>query len=330
MSNVAAREAWLPWVLLWVGLITAFRVVTMAFNSTDLFVDETQYWLWGQNLSFGYYSKPPMIGWVIRLSTELAGSDAPFWIRLPGALFHAATALILAVIARRNFDGRVAIWVAVAYATLPLVTVGSFLISTDTVMFPFLAFALLSWLKVNDGAGVGWAVAAGAALGLAFLSKYAAIYYAIGAVLAAIFVVQARPGWRAAAVATVAFCIVISPNIIWNVVNGAPTVEHTLDNADWVRDPGARAAFNWAGLAEFFGSQFIVFGPVFFAALLVLWNIDGRPMAGDASPQLAGWVRGGPWPVRCGDTDWGDLRGWCCTGQPVEPRLWPLSGAGRV
>lgn len=271
MSNVAAREAWLPWALLWVGLITAFRVVTMAFNSTDLFVDETQYWLWGQNLSLGYYSKPPMIGWVIRLSTELAGSDAPFWIRVPGAVFHAATALILAMIAKRSFDARVAIWVAVAYATLPLVTVGSFLISTDTVMFPFLAFALLSWLKVNDGAGVGWAVAAGAALGLAFLSKYAAIYYAIGAVLAAIFVVQARPGWRAAVIASAAFCIMISPNITWNVVNGAPTVEHTLDNADWVRDPGARAAFNWAGLAEFFGSQFIVFGPVFFAALLVLW-----------------------------------------------------------
>ncbi|MBM7070137.1 glycosyltransferase family 39 protein [Actibacterium sp. 188UL27-1] len=272
MSNVAAADRWLPWAVLWVGVITAYRIVMLAFDSTDLFVDEAQYWLWGQDLAFGYYSKPPMIGWVIRLSTEVGGSDAPFWVRLPGAIFHGATALILAAIAAHSFGARAAsVAVAVAYATLPVVTVGSFLISTDTVMFPFLALALLCWLRVLGGAGWGWAVTAGSALGLAFLSKYAAAYYVMGAILAAIFGAQARPSWRNAGLGLMAFCIVIAPNILWNLVNGAHTVEHTLDNADWVRDPGTRAAFNWAGLAEFFGNQFIVFGPVFFGALLWLW-----------------------------------------------------------
>jgi hypothetical protein len=63
-----------PWLLpaaLGVGLITALRMILLGFNETDLFVDEAQYWLWGQQLDFGYYSKPPLIGWVIRMATEI-------------------------------------------------------------------------------------------------------------------------------------------------------------------------------------------------------------------------------------------------------------------
>src|SRR5690606_27376703 len=44
----------------------------------------------------------------------------------------------------------------------------------------------------------------------------------------------------------------------------------TLDNADWVRDPAARAGLNVAGLGAFLAAQFAVFGPVLFGALLWL------------------------------------------------------------
>ena len=54
---------------------TIFRIVTLHFDTTDLFVDEAQYWFWSQNLDFGYYSKPPMIAWVLRIFTALAGSS---------------------------------------------------------------------------------------------------------------------------------------------------------------------------------------------------------------------------------------------------------------
>ena len=51
--------------------ITLWRIVLLRFDTTDLFVDEAQYWLWSQHLDFGYYSKPPMIAWVIRAATAL-------------------------------------------------------------------------------------------------------------------------------------------------------------------------------------------------------------------------------------------------------------------
>ena len=112
---------------------------------------------------------------------------------------------------------------------------------------------------------------AGACLGLGFLSKYAAVYFLIGAALAAALRRGARPALRDAVLAAAAFGLVILPNILWNVAHGGSTVEHTLDNASWVRDPAGQAALNFDKLAEFLGAQFLVFGPVLFGALL--WSV---------------------------------------------------------
>ncbi|MFV0335162.1 MAG: ArnT family glycosyltransferase [Tropicimonas sp.] len=275
MPNAAAtraeRSGWLLPATLITLAITLLRVALLAVNRTDLFVDEAQYWLWGQELAFGYYSKPPLIGWTIRAVTGLAGSDAAFWIRLPAPLLHGATALLLGAIAARQAGRAAAIWVSAAYLTLPMVSVGSAIISTDTIMVPFLALALLAWLRgLDTGGSYPWAIVAGLALGIAFLGKYAAVYFLISAGLAAAFLWQARPGWGPALAGLAAFLIAISPNLIWNIANGMSTLEHTLDNADWVREPDERARLNLPGLAAFLGAQFIVFGPVFFAVLLRL------------------------------------------------------------
>ncbi len=269
-SAVPETRGWLAPALIGVLAITAARVVLLGWNRTDLFVDEAQYWLWGQELAFGYYSKPPMIGWVIRGVTELTGSDAAFWIRLPGPLFHGATALILGAVAAHLAGARAALVVALGYVTLPMVALASLLISTDTIMVPFLALALWGWLVLLERRSAGLAVLTGVALGLAFLSKYAAIYYLLCAGLAAVLVKGSWPGGRAAGLVLVAFAVTISPNILWNALNGFTTVQHTLDNADWVRDPAARAGLNFAGLAEFFAAQFAVIGPVLFGGLVCM------------------------------------------------------------
>ncbi len=248
--------------------ITAARIVALWFARIDLYVDEAQYWLWGQELAFGYYSKPPLIAWVIRATTELAGSDAAFWVRLPAPLFHAATALILGAIAARRFGRRAGVAVAASFATLPMVAVGSLLISTDTIMFPFLALALAGWLRLLEpGGGDRPLVAAGAgvALGLAFLAKYAAIYFPILALVAALLARLARPLARDAVIALAAFAAVAAPNLVWNALNGAPTLSHTVDNTG-LRDGAVPVS---GAMVRFLLEQFLVFGPILFAALLL-------------------------------------------------------------
>lgn len=132
------RTGWFMPAFALVAVVTALRLIFLVFNRTDLFVDEAQCWLWAQHLAFGYFSKPPLIAWLIRAVTWAAQSDHIFWIRMPGSVLHAATALILGVLACRILGRQAAIWVSAIYVTLPMAAVGSLLISTNTVMAPFL------------------------------------------------------------------------------------------------------------------------------------------------------------------------------------------------
>ena len=66
--------------------------MALYLNTTDLFFDEAQYWFWSEELAFGYYSKPPLIAWIIRAATEICGRAKPA-SALPSPFLHAATAL---------------------------------------------------------------------------------------------------------------------------------------------------------------------------------------------------------------------------------------------
>ncbi|WP_417809686.1 ArnT family glycosyltransferase [Thioclava sp.] len=279
MPSAAAKrdpQSWFAPALLIVAAVTLLRLIALAFNRTDLFVDETQYWLWGQHLDFGYYSKPPLIGWLIRAVTELVGSNAPFWVRMPGPVLHGMTALALGALGARIGGRSAGLWSAVIYVTLPFVALGSVLMSTDTVMAPFYALALLFSYRAAQGGRLADALVAGICAGLAFMAKYAAIYLIPGLALAALVAPSWRMGWRNALVMVVTAGLVIAPNVVWNLNHDLTTVSHTMDNVGWVR---SGAMLDLPSMGEFFGSQFAVFGPLTFGALLlgyVSWGDPGK------------------------------------------------------
>jgi 4-amino-4-deoxy-L-arabinose transferase-like glycosyltransferase len=278
------RRAW-RLGLAGIALVTLWRVLLLPFDSADLFVDDAQYWFWGQELAWGYYSKPPLIAWILRLSTSL-GSDSPFWIRLPLPLIHAGTALMVGLVARRLFGDRAGAIAGFAYASLPAVALGSLLVSTDTPMLFCFAAAMLAHLSLAERRGAGWAVGLGAAIGVGLLAKYAMIYFPLCAGLAALLLPRARLAWRDALLAAAVAAAVIAPNLVWNATNQFATLQHTADNADW---QGVR--IDLAGLAAFLAGQFAVSGPVLFAGYLAglarLAGADRRYLALMSVPVLA-------------------------------------------
>jgi 4-amino-4-deoxy-L-arabinose transferase-like glycosyltransferase len=265
--SVSALRRPALWAAVAVLAITAARVAFLAVSDLNLFVDEAQYWAWSRTLAFGYFSKPPLIAWLIAGTTALCG-NAEACVRLPSPLFYAATSAVVFVLARAMYDERIAAWSAVVLATLPGVSFSAIIASTDVPLLFFWAAALLALWRLVNGGGTASAVALGVAVGLATLSKYAGAYFVLCAAAYMIADRDARASLlgRRGALALAVAVAVIAPNVVWNATHGFATIGHTAGLASGDDGP----SFSVRNLLEFYGAQFGVFGPLPFAALTLL------------------------------------------------------------
>ncbi|HTC18195.1 MAG TPA: glycosyltransferase family 39 protein, partial [Stellaceae bacterium] len=119
-------------------------------QSAGLYPDEAQYWFWSRHLELGYYSKPPLVAWLIALTTAIFG-NGEFGVRLSAPLLHALATGFVYLIGKRLYDRRVGFWAALAYASMPAVSLSAFLISTDAVLMPCWAAALYGFIRAREG-----------------------------------------------------------------------------------------------------------------------------------------------------------------------------------
>src|SRR5262245_36758284 len=246
--------------------LTVIRLIGLAYSDVDLFFDESQYWAWSRELAFGYFSKPPLLAWLIA-GAEAVCSAGEACIRAPAPLAYFGTALISYAIAKARYEGSTAVDAAILFAFGTGVAFSSRIISTDVPLLLFWAVALLSYVKLLQGGDWRWGVLLGVSFGLGMLAKYAMVYFVLGIAAAALIDRDARallrsPSlWIAAAIGVA----LILPNVIWNAQNGFVTLTHTGHNIQ-----GGGVTFNPMLGLEFLASQFAVFGPVTFSVLLIV------------------------------------------------------------
>jgi len=257
---------WLPALLAVLGALLAVRLFALSLNATDLFFDEAQYWSWSLEPAFGYYSKPPLIAWIIRAAGDACGVSE-FCVRLPSPIIHTATALTIYSVAAHLYGRRTGFWSAVVFATLPGVSLSAGLISTDVPLLFFWAVALYGFVRLIDTDRWWPAGLLGVALGLGLNAKYAMVYFLISAGLAILVLPERRHmlGDARIYVAVAIGLLLIAPNLAWNAENSFATFAHTADNANWTGP-----LLNPGKALEFFGAQFGVFGPILFGSLLVI------------------------------------------------------------
>ena len=266
-----------------VAAITLVRVVVLVVSPLQLYPDEAQYWWWAQNPDWGYFSKPPLIAWIIR-ATTIAG-DPEWAVRFASPILHGLTALVLFGVGRLAFDARTGFWSALAYATLPGVSYSSGLISTDVPLLLCWSVGLYALLQARDDPRWRWAIMGGIALGFGLLAKYAMGYFILCAVLAAILDARTRAVVLSlrGLVALLIGLAILSPNLIWNAAHGWPTLAHTESNANW-----GHARFNLGNAGAFIAGQFGVVGPLMMVAFLAaLWGLRSRSGRGGGTIVLA-------------------------------------------
>ena len=276
-------------LLLVLGALTLARLAALFLSPSELGFDEAQYWAWSRDFAFGYFTKPPMIAWVIGLETGICGTGAAC-VRSVSPLFHFATALVLAGLARRLYGPATGFWTGIFYALLPGIAVSSFLITTDVFLLFFWSVGLACLIAYVERPSLGSALGFAVATGLGLYAKYAMIYLPAMVILAAIAMPNVRRAVLRveAAVALVLIVLLISPNLWWNATNGFATFEHTGDNIGW-----SLSKLNVLKGLEFLGAQFGVVGPVIFGAMINALVLGARTQT-PQTDRLLLWLS---WPI---------------------------------
>jgi 4-amino-4-deoxy-L-arabinose transferase-like glycosyltransferase len=183
-----------------------------------LAADEAYYWLWSKHLSAGYYDHPPAVAFVIRAGTLLAG-DNEFGIRLVSVLLAVPMSWAVFRAAQNLFgDRRVAAWATIFLNLTLMVAAGTIIITPDAPLLLASAFVLFFLAKVLNTQRGGWWLAVGAAVGIALLSKYTALFFGVSILLWLVLVPNQRhwlsTPWPYLG-GLVAFAV-FSPVIVWN------------------------------------------------------------------------------------------------------------------
>ncbi len=268
--------------------LIAVIAVTLAIRlivggSVHLTEDEAYYRLWSVAPAFGYYDHPPMIAWWIWLGRHAVG-DTPLGVRLLPILASAAIGVIVFDLAKwagaeRPTAARAGIW----YNAMLLVAAGGFLAVPDSPATLFWAVTLWCALRATRACSTPWWLAAGAAAGLAALSKYSALFLAPGIVLWLAWTPAGRAALRKPGpwLAAIAAVLLFSLNVAWNASH------HWLTFAkQFGRIAGSHLAPRY--LFEFLLTQVLLLNPLI--AAFTVRAIAGREKAGRPAIAIAPFI----------------------------------------
>lgn len=277
-------ERWLPerlcpWLAAFVIVLAAVVRVGLMLAGTglDLSPDEAHYWDWSRNLDWSYYSKGPLVAWIIRASCELLGplsesltGNLTFAVRAPAVLFGSVILAGLYVLTvQTTANHRLALLVMVAAITHPILTAGSSLMTIDSPYACCWTVALVLGLHaVRTEATWAW-MATGLFVGLGILAKYTMVLFlpsfGLYLLLSRAYRSPLRtPGpWLMVAMSSLA-CV---PILIWNAQHEWVTVRHVMQIAGL----GPKGHANAPGGLKLIGPLNYVAGQ--FALMLGTWFV---------------------------------------------------------
>ncbi|HYW62025.1 MAG TPA: glycosyltransferase family 39 protein [Bradyrhizobium sp.] len=213
MSRAAARPVG---TALAIAALIVLRLVAAA--TTPLTFDEAYYWTWSKHLAGGFYDHPPMAAILIRLGTLIAG-DTEFGVRLVSILLALPMSFAVYRTAEILFGGRrVAATATILLNVTLMAAVGTMIVTPDAPLLVAASFVLFFLAKVLATGRGAWWLAVGAAVGLALLSKYTALFFG-PAILIWLIAVPKLRRWLTSPWpylgGIVAFAL-FSPVILWN------------------------------------------------------------------------------------------------------------------
>jgi len=272
--------------------LSLFRINYIQNGPLDLSPDEAHYWEWSRRLDWSYYSKGPMIAYLIYLGTAIFG-DNVYGIRIMAVIFSALSSIVMYLLGKRLYDEQVGLFSAFLIQIIPLFSAYGIIFTIDS---PFIFFWVIClyffWRAISiQHSGIRnedlkasrlsphtsflyW-ILLGLSIGSGLLTKYTMAFFYPCAFLFLLLSKEKRYHLltKGPYIAFIISLLVFSPVIIWNAGYDWVTLRHTAGQAHIAE--GIQLSLK--SFLEFLGSQFGVITPLLFVLIAVsVWRLRNQ------------------------------------------------------
>lgn len=221
-NKTPGRLSSINWRILALATMAFTLLVRFLYSGTaELIPDEAYYWNYKQHLNLGYLDHPPMIAWLIWLSTSVFG-DNEFGVRFFALLCGGMTLFFIFRLTALLFDKTSAYIALLFVSTLPFTVATGFLATTDALQTALWAACLYFLAGLINTSRAGAWLGVGLCIGLGLLSKYTMALLAVAVGVWLCVNRTMRVWWRRPILylAGIIALILFSPALYWNYQNG--------------------------------------------------------------------------------------------------------------
>ncbi len=262
------------------GGLFLIRLIFLVLSPLELSPDEAYYWDWSRHLDWGYYSKPPMVAWLIGLSTSVL-PVTEFGVRFPAVVLSVFTGLAIFLTARLMGNQRAGLMAVLLYSATIGSAVSGFIMTIDAPLLCYYVWTLYFLYKAAEsskkadgatGSLLHW-IAAGFFCGLGLLSKQTMVALSLSSVVFLLSFLGIKKTFKTKGIYWFygVQAVMLIPFLFWNWQHGWITFVHTAHHFE-----GAERAttVHVSTFLELLGSQAIIITPIIFI-LIICASIDG-------------------------------------------------------
>jgi 4-amino-4-deoxy-L-arabinose transferase-like glycosyltransferase len=232
MSGPETADPYGRWTLGVILTVMACQVLFLLVGCDwDFCGDEAEYWAWSRRLDWSYFSRGPLIAWVIRATTEAFGrlslactGSLMFAARLPAVLLGGLTAWgIFRLASLTTGSRRSGMFAAIVLPAIPVFAIGGILITSDTPLVCCWTWAAVwAYHALRTGRLSQW-IAAGLVGAVGVLAKYSVLAFPASVGLFLLLSPAhrrhlVRPGFWVMSMLCIGLGLV--PVVVWNAQHG--------------------------------------------------------------------------------------------------------------
>ena len=223
LQSDANENPAIRWPVITISVVAYVLILKLIFMaSVNLIPEEAYYWNYAQHLDWGYLDHPPMVAWLIRLSTNLLGKSE-FSVRLPAYICWIVAAIFMFRLTLNLYDRPAAFRTILLLAVLPIYFGLGFFMTPDAPLYAAWAGGLyfLERALVAQNRRAWWGVGA-CASGSVCSRNTPSRFSALGPLTFLLIDRQSRR-WLFRPepyIAAIISLIIFSPVIFWNMRNG--------------------------------------------------------------------------------------------------------------